>query len=172
MIRLDRPEFIEQLVDEVPPRPLNMSAIEATNRGAADMSWAMLSESPAIPEMAPNEIETAVAGALLLDVREPSEYAYSHVPGAINMPQADLASRLDELPHDRNIVVICQAGMRALRSAQFLRQVGFERVASLKGGIAEWHAAGRPLTHGGTDATEPRIVETGWGHAGGYNFEI
>jgi glyoxylase-like metal-dependent hydrolase (beta-lactamase superfamily II) len=55
--------------------------------------------------------------ALLVDVREPHEYARGHVPGALSLPQADLASRLDELPRDRPLLIICQYGNRSRRGA-------------------------------------------------------
>jgi hypothetical protein len=84
----------------------------------------------------------------------------------VNVPQADLATRLDELPRDRPILTICQSGMRSLRSAQFLRQQGFEQVSSVSGGTAEWRASGRPVE--ATDATPGplRILESEWAHAG------
>ena len=47
---------------------------------------------------------------VLLAVREPQEFASGHVPGACNLPQADLATRLGEVPRDRPIFVICRAG--------------------------------------------------------------
>jgi hypothetical protein len=59
----------------------------------------------------------------------------------MNLPQADLATRLEELPRDRPIYVICQGGFRSLRSAQFLKQAGFSQVASVKGGTLAWEAA-------------------------------
>src|SRR5207248_2333284 len=79
--------------------------------------------------------------AVLLDVREREEYARGHVPGAINLPQADLASQLDQVPRDRPVFVICQSGPRSLRSAQFLAQMGFDAVASVSGGTEAWCAA-------------------------------
>jgi rhodanese-related sulfurtransferase len=105
--------------------------------------------------------------AIVLDVREPEEYAHGHVPGAINVPQADLASGLDELPRDRPILAICRGGSRSLRAAQYLEQAGFDQVASAKGGTEAWRAAGNRLALGDTSGVEePRITEFGWAHAG------
>ena len=70
------------------------------------------------------------------DVREPAEYAAGHLPGAVSIPQADLASRLGEVPHERELLVVCEGGTRSLRAAHFLKQVGFEHVANLVGGTA------------------------------------
>jgi rhodanese-related sulfurtransferase len=91
------------------------------------------------------DVESQTAGALLLDVREPEEYARGHLPGAVSLPQAELASRLDELPRDRPILVVCESGSRSRRSAQFLTQMGFARVANISGGTHAWRKAGKPL---------------------------
>src|SRR5215216_1236062 len=81
---------------------------------------------------------------LIVDVREPSEYAAARIPGAVSIPQADLATRLAEIPRDRELLVVCASGMRSLRSAQFLHAVGYERVTNLDGGTNGWLAAQRP----------------------------
>src|SRR5438093_1662377 len=97
LARLDRREFISRVGKGVPPRPLNMSAIEATNRGRADMEWAMLTSSPEVREVTLDEVRGRPSAAILVDVREPEEFVNGHVPGATNLPQADLATRLNEL---------------------------------------------------------------------------
>jgi rhodanese-related sulfurtransferase len=89
-----------------------------------------------------------------------------HVPGAINLPQAELASRLEEIPRDRPLLIVCQSGMRSVRSAQFLRQAGFQRLASVAGGTSGWCAAGRPLVTGEIPIKLPHVVESLWSHAG------
>jgi len=166
ILQLDRATFVFQLAGEVPARPLNITAIEATNRGLADMPWAMLTTSPPVPEIDPAELATRSPEAVILDVREPAEYAAGHVPGAINLPQADLATRLDDLPRDKPLLLICQAGYRSLRSAQFLAQAGFANLASVRGGTAAWQEAGRPVETEAATADGPRYVETEWAHAG------
>src|SRR5262245_19161443 len=167
LARLDRREFIDRVGKGVPPRPLNMTAIEATNRGRADMSWAMLTSSPEVREVSLDDLRSRSPDAAVVDVREPEEFAHGHVPGAVNLPQADLATRLDELPRDRPLLVICQGGFRSLRAAQFLRQQGFSEVASVKGGTEAWRAAGGELIRESGPAPKPAIVETEWAHAGG-----
>src|SRR5262245_14818637 len=57
LARLDRREFIDRVGKGVPPRPLNMTAIEATNRGRADMSWAMLTSAPQVREVTLEELQ-------------------------------------------------------------------------------------------------------------------
>jgi rhodanese-related sulfurtransferase len=56
----------------------------------------------------------------------------------VSIPQADLATRLSELPKDRDLLLVCAGGARSLRAAQFLRAVGYERVTSLDGGTNAW----------------------------------
>jgi rhodanese-related sulfurtransferase len=172
LARLDRLQFIARLTQGMPPRPLNMTAIEATNRGLADMPWAMLTASPSVREVGVEELESRPPEAGLLDVREPEEYAHGHVPGAVNLPQADLATRLAEVPCGRPVYLICQGGFRSLRAAQFLRQRGFEDVMSVKGGTEAWRAAGKTLAQGDAPAAPPRVVETEWAHAGASTYVI
>jgi glyoxylase-like metal-dependent hydrolase (beta-lactamase superfamily II)/rhodanese-related sulfurtransferase len=166
LARLDRRAFISTLGDGVPARPLNMTAIEATNRGLADMAWAMLTSAAPVREIDIDALEARPPDTVVLDVREPEEYAHGHVPGAVSLPQADLASRLDEVPRDRPVMLVCQRGMRSYRAAQFLVQMGIDQVASVKGGTAAWRAAAKPLAMGDTTAERPRVAESEWTHAG------
>jgi hydroxyacylglutathione hydrolase len=172
LARLDRREFIARVGKGVPPRPLNMTAIEATNRGRADMAWAMLTSSPEVREATLDEVRERPVDAALIDVREPEEFANGHVPGALNLPQADLATRLDEVPRDRPLFMICQGGFRSLRSAQFLSQRGFADVASVKGGTEAWRAAGGEMILETAGPQQPAIIETEWTHAGGDSYSI
>src|SRR6266542_1763686 len=166
VLHLQHGAFVSAITSGIPPRPLNMVAIEATNRGAADLPWAMLTSAPAIDTAGIDAMQAREQGAVLLDVREPEEYVQGHVPGAINIPQAELASRLHEIPRDRPVLIVCQSGMRSVRSAQFLRQAGFQRVASVTGGTSAWCAGGRPLVTGEVPIKPPRVVESLWSHAG------
>ena len=166
LLRLDRPEFISTLAGGVPARPLNMVAIEATNRGREDAAWAMLTSLPPVGEAGIEALDGLRADAVLLDVREPEEYAYGHVPGAVNLPQAELATRLVEVPQDRPVFVICESGMRSLRSAQFLRQMGYTHVTNVRGGTAAWRKSGRRVV-AEEPRGKPRVIESEWTHAGG-----
>jgi rhodanese-related sulfurtransferase len=166
LARLEREQFVAKLGDGVPARPLNMAAIEATNRGRVDEEWAMLTTAPPVETLDLEGLANRPEDAVVLDVREPEEYAHGHVPGAVNVPQAELASTLGELPLDRPLITICQSGYRSLRASQFLKQMGFADVKSVGGGTAAWEEAGKPLSYGDTDVEKPRIVETEWAHAG------
>jgi hydroxyacylglutathione hydrolase len=165
---LDRETFLATITSGVLARPLNMTAIEATNRGVAQMPWAMPTSASVVQEINIDTLEARSAETTVLDVREPEEYEQGHVPGAINLPQADLASRLDELPRDRPLALICRSGARSLRAAQFLRQVGFEQVANVQGGTLAWREAGKPLALGEQGADKPPVIESAWAHTGAF----
>jgi glyoxylase-like metal-dependent hydrolase (beta-lactamase superfamily II)/rhodanese-related sulfurtransferase len=168
--RLQPRDFVAALENGIPPRPLNMTAIEATNRGHAELEWAMLTAAPTVEELSVEAVAARAAASLVLDVREPQEYARGHIPGAVNVAQADLASRLADIPRERGIIVVCQVGQRSLRAAQFLKQVGFADIASLKGGTAAWQKAGRPVEALSPMESQPgrNVVESPWAHAGGH----
>jgi rhodanese-related sulfurtransferase len=172
LARLNRDAFVATLGENVPARPLNITAIEGTNRGLVDLPWAMLTTSPRVEEVDSTALETAPPDALILDVREPEEYAYGHVPGAVNVPQGDLASRLAEIARDRPVFAICRSGVRSLRAAQFLRQVGFPDVVSVRGGTEAWRVAGKPIVAGDDTMARPRIAESEWTHAGVLSYQI
>lgn len=148
LLGLSRDEFV-QLASQAPARPLNMAAIMATNEGRADMAWAQ--DVPEIPlqRVLVADAETWISehDGLVVDVREPGEYAAGHLPGALSIPQAELATRLSEVPRDRDLLLVCASGGRSRRAARFLAGLGFERVADLLGGTSAWASAGRPLSH-------------------------
>ena len=73
----------------------------------------------------------STSDAFLLDVRQKPELAVEQVPGAVNIPLHELRQRLDELPHDREILVVCRSGQRAYYATRLLLQKGFDaRVVS------------------------------------------
>jgi hydroxyacylglutathione hydrolase len=145
VLQLSVQDFLQR-TGEVPARPLNMTAILATNRGEADYSWAMPRDHHIVDDLtvpdAPAWLDQT--RALVVDVREPVEYAGGHVPGAVSIPQADLALHLEELPRDRDLLVVCEGGTRSARAARFLKQTGFSRVTNLVGGTGAWRRAGLP----------------------------
>jgi rhodanese-related sulfurtransferase len=74
---------------------------------------------------------------LLVDVREPDEFAQAHIPGCVLMPLNTLGARVGELPKDREVVVVCLSGARSAMATQFLRQSGYQ-AANLAGGLRAW----------------------------------
>ena len=93
-----------------------------------------------------------------LDVRAADEFAAGHLPDAINIHYDQVAARVDQLPHDRPIVVYCiHSAHRAPLAAHTLNQLGFENAVVLEGGIVAWDAGG--LTIRASDlAQAPNIL--------------
>jgi rhodanese-related sulfurtransferase len=89
-------------------------------------------------------------GTLLIDVREPDEYAQGHAPGSVLIPLGQLPSRLAEIQasQDQPVALICHSGRRSARAAEILRQAGFSKVYNIDGGMTAWNAAGLPVLKG------------------------
>jgi rhodanese-related sulfurtransferase len=105
----------------------------------------MLPDATTPGEVRPEEADGLVAaGALLLDVREDGEWAAGHVVGAVHVPLGQLAERVDDLPEDRQMVVVCRSGVRSAHAAVFLLASGFDAV-NLTGGMRAWARAGLPF---------------------------
>jgi adenylyltransferase/sulfurtransferase len=75
---------------------------------------------------------------LLLDVRQPWEYAVCHLEGSTLIPMGELQQRLEEIPADVDIVTVCHTGRRSLLAAHMLQAAGISRVRSLHGGVHAW----------------------------------
>lgn len=88
------------------------------------------------------------AGAFILDVRELSEWQTVHIPGATLIPLGELANRLNELPKDKEIVVVCRSGNRSAQGRDILLNAGFTNVTSMAGGMNQWTAAGYETSSG------------------------
>ena len=100
--------------------PVNMAGMAAANVARGDAGLARWDDLPD-------------TGALLIDVRDPAEYARDHIDGALNIPLDQLRDRLNELPRDREIWVNCAAGQRSYFALRILNQRGF-RARNLSGG--------------------------------------
>ena len=85
---------------------------------------------------------------LVIDVRQATEYAEGHVPGAWHLAAGSLPDRLDDLPRDRPIATICASGYRASVAASLLRQAGFTDVTSVENGTHAWRAQGHAVETG------------------------
>ena len=91
--------------------------------------------------------EARGGGAVVVDVRQPDEYEEAHVPGATLLPLDELVERVDEIPSDSRVYVICATGARSARAAEFLRRQGLDAV-NVAGGTRAWLEAGEPVTTG------------------------
>jgi rhodanese-related sulfurtransferase len=84
-------------------------------------------------------------GAFVLDVRTVEEWNEFHAPNTTLIPLDELASRLNEVPRDRQILVVCRSGNRSAQGRDILLNAGFEQVTSMSGGLTEWRASGFPI---------------------------
>lgn len=76
---------------------------------------------------------------VLLDVREPWEFQAAQIEGSMHMPMGDVPARFQqELDPEQHIVVVCHHGVRSMNVTAWLRQQGFEKTQSLRGGIDRW----------------------------------
>ena len=75
---------------------------------------------------------------LLLDVREPDEFAAYRIEGAKLIPMRTIPARLHELDRRAEVVMVCRSGARSHHAGMFLKQNGFERVYNLAGGVISW----------------------------------
>ncbi|WP_308043176.1 rhodanese-like domain-containing protein [Nocardioides mangrovi] len=92
-------------------------------------------------------------GLVVLDVREPDEWAHGHIEGALHVPLSLLPVRLAELPTEQTLVV-CKVGGRSGQAVMWLQQQGYD-VVNLAGGMLDWEAAGRPMV---SDTGQPPVV--------------
>ena len=88
------------------------------------------------------------AGAFILDVRQPDEWNAVHIPGATLIPLDQLEARVNEVPKDKEVVVVCRSGNRSQAGRDILKNAGFPQVTSMSGGMNQWSAAGLPTASG------------------------
>lgn len=86
--------------------------------------------------------------AVLIDVREPYEYSDIRAKGATSMPLGTLGQHIQELPTDKDVLLICQGGGRSARAAAFALQSGYSRVYNVAGGTAAWAMSKLPVERG------------------------
>lgn len=87
-------------------------------------------------------------GAFMLDVRQPEEWEAGHIPGAVLIPLGELPNRLNEVPADQTVVVVCRSGNRSLQAVQILRQAGYNQTTSMASGMNQWTASGYETVSG------------------------
>lgn len=120
----------------------------ATVSGAL-LLWSVLS-GRGVQEVSPVQATLLInrEDALLLDVREGSEWKSGHVPGARHVALSQFESQLSELDKfkDHPVIICCAAGNRSAVACGKLKKAGFSKVFSLAGGIEAWKDAKLPLT--------------------------
>jgi rhodanese-related sulfurtransferase len=96
-----------------------------------------------IPELTPPQLAEKLKGSnppLLIDVREPHEYAYCRIEGAQLKPLGGIRRWITELAPEAEIVFQCHTGMRSAQATGYAQSLGFKRVFNLRGGIDDWSA--------------------------------
>ena len=93
-----------------------------------------------------DQLAARTPGGVIIDVREPDEFAAGRVPQAVNIPLQQLPARLMEVPTEAPVAVICQSGRRSAQGAEVLNAAGIDAV-TVDGGTAAWAQAGHPLEH-------------------------
>lgn len=81
----------------------------------------------------------------LVDVRTPGEYISGHLPGALNIPLHQLASRANEIPDMKPVVLVCATANRSATGSAILVRNGYTNVYNLRGGTASWMRQGLPV---------------------------
>jgi rhodanese-related sulfurtransferase len=94
------------------------------------------------------------AHPVLLDVREMHEFVDFRAPGAMLLPTSALAARIDEVPSDRPLLVVCRTGVRSAAVTGFLARSGRKDVFNVTGGMEAWERAGLPIRRGPIDPGE------------------
>jgi rhodanese-related sulfurtransferase len=152
--------------DRRAPSPTDVAAMQ---RPTPALSYAQLLADAAtrVRELMPWDLATLVASAeppLIVDVREPQEFASGHLRGAINVPRGVLEGACDwgyddtvpELAGSRAraIVVVCRSGNRSLLAADVMQRMGYADVRSLKLGVRGWNDDDRELVDGAGAAVD------------------
>lgn len=124
-----------------PPVPAPAAAASAATTPAP----AAIAAAPMSQEALLEHLSGHPDHLFVLDVRTPQEYAEAHVPGAVNVPYDQLASRLAEVPQDKDVVLYCKSGRRAGIAADVLAANGYTRLSHLEGDMSAWVEKGRPV---------------------------
>lgn len=85
-----------------------------------------------------DELRNANGNKQFIDVRTPGEFKGNHIRGFRNIPLDQLLLNSDSLSKDKEVVLICQSGMRSNKASKSLRKSGFEKVTNVKGGMSTW----------------------------------
>lgn len=104
----------------------------------------------AVEEISVHELQQMNATEIVvIDVREDDEYFSGHVPGALSVPLSIVVDNVDSFRHEKTTYVICQAGGRSMRAAEFLADEGIT-VINIAGGTGAWISSGYEVISGGT----------------------
>ncbi|MEV4370679.1 rhodanese-like domain-containing protein [Nonomuraea sp. NPDC049637] len=94
-----------------------------------------------VPEI---DVTAVPDNAYLLDVREQDEWLAGHAPEAVHIPMSQIQGRVEEVPADRTVYVVCRVGGRSMQVTAWLNQLGRDAV-NVGGGMQSWEFARRPM---------------------------
>jgi len=106
------------------------------------------------PEQVLQKLDSEQA-PLVVDVRKPAEFGVAHIPGAINIPLAELDKRIDELRQDNGVLIYCINGSRTRKAEPIVYANGISNVYHLDGAFQGWIQGKHPIEKGG-------VKKTGW----------
>jgi sulfur dioxygenase len=135
-------------IDVALPRNIRCGLAAVTAEPAPARRWAPVEISVGgIPEVAPEWVALHGREVRLVDVREPDELVgeLGHIDGAEPLPLAQLPGPLETAPRDYPIVFVCRSGGRSGKAALSLTMLGFEQVASMRGGMRAWNQRRYPI---------------------------
>jgi rhodanese-related sulfurtransferase len=95
--------------------------------------------------------------AVILDVRERDEFLSVRVEGSLFIPMSQLGVRVDEVPKDRPVIVMCASGSRSQGATSHLLGAGWTDIGSMAGGIDGWQRLGLPVKRGPVEPGEGRL---------------
>ncbi len=153
----DERDFVGHMETMKLPHPRKIAeALPANQRSGKprtappSVGWAPLEHSYAgLPEVPPAWVASHRNDLTLLDVRSAEEVSGpdGRLSASLWVPLPELEARLEEIPADKPVVVVCHSGSRSALATQQLLKAGRERVANLRGGLSRWSAEGYPLEH-------------------------
>lgn len=152
LAKTERADFVALMNSLNLSAPKHLTEALRTNLSGGKTVRQLLTEAAArVPFMSLDELQNRLSRPandfIILDVREREAYATDHVPGAIHLPRGQLELRVDTVLPDPSveILTICEYGKISTLAAATLRDMGFQRVTALDGGMATWRANGGAL---------------------------
>ncbi len=118
---------------------------------------------PPVPSIDVHEVKARLdaagegAGPLIVDVRNPDEFAQARLDDSVLMPLPVFAARCSELPSDRPLLILCASGARSAMATGHLLGIGYTDVANVEGGIVAWYRAGLPIRTGPVEPGEGEL---------------
>ena len=123
-----------------------------------------------IREVTPQQVDAlAPDAAIVIDVREASEWEQGHLPGAVHISKSYVEQQVEAAAPDRDaeVILYCAGGVRSLFAAQTLEQLGYTNVASMSGGFQAWKSAGLPWEAPTILSPERALAAAGSGRGSG-----